>query len=99
MSAFESVLGILEHLELKGDVTAPWAKPAWNFEGRFEFAVRLLAETPLTTETDGVARDELVDNVIGAARKLAHFEEARVLADAKEASPEHFERHVAGDRR
>jgi hypothetical protein len=47
----------------------------WGFEAAFEHAVELLADTPLTTETPGVAFDEKVDGLIARCRQFRETQE------------------------
>jgi hypothetical protein len=76
VSTLDAVLRMLDRTAIEGEL-ARYAlePPRWGYEAAFEQAVRLLADTPLSTETPGCHRDELGDGVISVARKFREIEE------------------------
>ena len=45
-------------------------KTDWGFDKEFQAAIELIAEVPLTSETSGMYRDQLVDKLIMIARGI-----------------------------
>jgi hypothetical protein len=76
VSTLDAVLRMLDRTAIEGEL-ARYAlePPRWGYEAAFEQAVRLLADTPLSSETPGCHRDELGDGVISVARKFREIEE------------------------
>jgi hypothetical protein len=67
---------MLDRTAIEGELARCALGPSkWGFEAAFEHAVELLADTPLTTETPGVAFDEKVDGLIARCRQFRETQE------------------------
>ena len=82
VSAFQSVLWLLEGVKIEGALAAPFERGKWGFDGQLEYAVRLIADLAMSSETEGVPRDDLCDAVIAACRKLRDREESVAREEA-----------------
>jgi hypothetical protein len=80
VSALDGMIWLLENTKIEGELVRCALGPSkWGFEAAFEHAVEVLADTPLTTETPGVAFDHKVDDLIVRCRQFREAQEdARV---------------------
>jgi hypothetical protein len=78
VSTLDAMLRMLDRTVIEGNLLRFAVGPSkWGFEAAFEHAVELLADTPLTTETPGVAFDEKVDGLIVRCRQFREAQEDR----------------------
>jgi hypothetical protein len=71
VSTLDAVLRMLDRTTIEGELVRCALGPSkWGFEAAFEHAIEVLADTPLTTETPGVAFDEKVDGLIVRCRQF-----------------------------